>query len=79
MVDDEQIAILIYNHVVQLSLIDYKTEDAFRLAHQVAAMAFDLEFTRIGIEAARHEALTADDVGRSDRSGKCETRSIVSA
>lgn len=53
MLDDDQIAMLVYNHVVQLSLIDHEIDAAFLLAHEVAARAFDPAYTRAGIDAAR--------------------------
>ena len=53
MLDDDQIAMLVYNHVVQLSLIDHEIDAAFLLAHEVAARAFDPAWTRAGIDAAR--------------------------
>ena len=53
MLDDDQIAMLVYNHVVQLSLLDHEVEAAFALAHEVAARAFDPAYTRAGIDAAR--------------------------
>lgn len=52
MIDHEQLALLIYQHAVQLTLIDYEVEQAFRLAHQVAAAAFDEAFTRDGLAQA---------------------------
>lgn len=56
MPDDEQIAMLVYTHVVQLTLIDYGPDEAFALAHRVAARAFNADFTRTGLEAARRAA-----------------------
>lgn len=61
MPDDDQIALLVYNHVVQLSLIDYGVDDAFRLAHEVVARAFDPAYTRAGIDAARERMSTPAD------------------
>ena len=63
MVDDEQIAMLVYTHVVQLTLIDYQPDEAFALAHRVAALAFDADFTRAGLEAARPAAETRPGSG----------------
>ena len=61
MLDDEQIALLVYNHVVQLTLIDYLPDEAFALAHRVAATAFDMDLTRAGLEAARRAAETVSE------------------
>ena len=55
MVDEDQIAMLVYSHVVQLTLIDYEPAEAFLLAHRVAARAFDAEFTLAGLKAAKAE------------------------
>ena len=65
MLDDEQIAMLVYNHVVQLSLIDYGVDEAFRLAHEVAARAFDPAYTRDGIDAARRRSDGIDDAAEA--------------
>lgn len=61
MIDDDQIAMLVYTHVVQLTLIDYSPSEAFSLAHQVAARAFDADFTRAGLETARRTVETASE------------------
>ena len=53
MIDEDQIAMLVYSHVVQLTLIDYQPDEAFALAHRVAALGFDTAFTQAGLEAAR--------------------------
>lgn len=52
MIDTEQLQLLVYQHVVQLTLIDHQVEEAFRLAHQVAAAAFDEAFLAEGLAAA---------------------------
>ena len=57
MIDPEQMQLLIYNHVVQLTLIDYDVEQAFAVAHRPAALGFDEHFMRDGLAAARQ----ADD------------------
>ena len=61
MLDDDQIAMLVYNHVVQLVLLDHEVEEAFRLAHEVAALAFDPAYTRAGIDAARQRVSASTD------------------
>lgn len=53
MMDLEQIQMLVYQHVTQLTLIDYRVSDAFDVALQTAALAFDDEFIRAGLERAR--------------------------
>ena len=64
MLDDDQIALLVYNHVVHLSLLDHEIDAAFQLAHEVAARAFDPAYTRAGIDAARQRIVTtAGQVG----------------
>lgn len=60
MIDPEQMQLLIYNHVVQLTLIDYDVEQAFAVAHRTAALAFDEHFMRDGLAAAKR---AADDTG----------------
>lgn len=52
MIDHEQLQLLVYQHVVQLTLIDHSVEEAFRLAHQVAAAAFDEAFLTEGLASA---------------------------
>ena len=59
MIDEEQLSILIYNHVVQLTLIDVEPSQAFTIAHQVAALAFDQDFTRAGLAAARERIVAS--------------------
>ena len=53
--DIEQTQLLIYQHVVQLTLLDHGVEDAFALAHHVVALAFDELFTREGLARAAGE------------------------
>ena len=59
MLDDDQIAMLVYNHVVQLTLLDYEVGTAFQLAHEVAAKAFDPAYTRAGLDVARQKVVAA--------------------
>ena len=56
MMDFEQTQLLIYQHVVQLTLIDHEVEQAFVLAHHVAALAFDEAFTREGLARAAQKS-----------------------
>lgn len=56
MIDEDQLTLLIYNHAVQLTLIDYPPTEALKLAYSVAALAFDADLTRAGLEAARQAA-----------------------
>ena len=77
MIDFEQVQLLIYQHVVQLTLIDHPVADAFALAHEVAALAFDEHFTRQGLVRAveRHaergptHAASGFDDDRASRGG----------
>ena len=66
MIDEEQMALLIYTHVVQLSLIDVDVDEAFRLAHRVAALAFDPTFTHEGLKAARRAGRKDDERDNRD-------------
>ena len=53
--DDERIALLVYTHVVQLTLIDVDVDvdDAVRIAHRAAALTLDTHATRASIDAVR--------------------------
>ena len=66
MINEEQMALLIYTHVVQLSLIDVDVDEAFRLAHRVAALAFDPTFTHEGLEVARRTGRDDDEQEQRD-------------
>ncbi len=53
MIELETLQMLVYQHVVQLTLIDHPPHEAFKIAHRVAALAFDEAFTQAGLDAAR--------------------------
>ena len=57
MIDEDHLTLLIYNHAAQLTLIEYPPTEALTLAYTVAALAFDADLTRAGLEAARKAAL----------------------
>lgn len=65
MLDDDQIAMLVYNHAVQLSLLDYEIDAAFQLAHEVAVRAFDPAYTRAGLDAARQRIVVSADTAET--------------
>lgn len=73
--DFDQTQLLIYQHVVQLTLLDHEVDQAFALAHQVAALAFDEPFTRRGLALAAQghgDSLkkdTASETGVNQTSG----------
>ena len=73
--DFDQTQLLIYNHVIQLTLIDYELERAFDLAHEVAALAFDEEFTRKGLATAieRHEKPAPNKALSTDKAVQAAT------
>lgn len=54
MIEEEALSMLIYQHVQQLTLLDYPLAEAFNIAHRTAAAAFDQEFTRAGLDKARN-------------------------
>ncbi len=67
--DFDQTQLLIYQHVVQLTLLDHEVDQAFALAHQVAALAFDEPFTRRGLALAAQglgESLEKDTASETD-------------
>ena len=76
--DFDQTQLLVYQHVVQLTLLDHEVDQAFALAHQVAALAFDESFTRRGLALAAQgyeeslEKDTASETGANQTSGAGE-------
>ena len=61
MIEPETLHMLVYQHVVQLTLLDHSPRRAFKIAHLVAALAFDKAFTSAGLEAARATIDLADE------------------
>ena len=57
MIDADQMQILIYNHAVQLTLLDYGVTEAFEVAHRTAALGFDDKFTQAGLAHAARSAM----------------------
>lgn len=65
MPDRAETMLLVYQHAIQLTLIDHPVEDAVRIAWALAALAFDENAHDAGMAAARQSRLVLEPAASS--------------